>query len=93
MTALRAIGLTLAAVVGSACAAQGGSGSAPTTTSVGAQQTAAVVQVSNDQFPTHAEPAVATNPTNPNNLLAATMVVQEAKRGLASYTSFDGGTT
>jgi hypothetical protein len=58
-----------------------------------ASTTAIVLQVSQDQFSDHAEPSMATNPTDPNNLLAASMVLQGPTRGLATYASFDGGRT
>jgi hypothetical protein len=51
------------------------------------------MQVSHDQFSEHAEPSMATNPTDSNNLLAASMVLQGPTRGLATYASFDGGRT
>ena len=52
-----------------------------------------VVQVSHDQFAAHAEPAVATNPADPKNVLAASMVLQSPARGIATYVSVDGGHT
>jgi hypothetical protein len=51
------------------------------------------LQVSHDQFSEHAEPSMAANPTDPNNLLAASMVLQGPTRGLATYASFDRGRT
>ena len=90
---LAPIGLALSAVVGAACSAHLGSASTATTTAVRTDQPAPVVQVSHDQFGAHAEPAVAANRTNPNNLLAATMVYQSSARGLATYASLDRGRT
>jgi hypothetical protein len=58
-----------------------------------ASTTPIVLQVSHDRFSEHAEPSMATNPTDPNNLLAASMVLQGPTRGLATYASFDGGRT
>jgi hypothetical protein len=58
-----------------------------------ASTTPIVLQVSHDHFSDHAEPSMATNPTDPNNLLAASMVLQGPTRGLATYASFDGGRT
>jgi hypothetical protein len=49
--------------------------------------------VSHDERGDHAEPAVAANPTDPADLLAASMVVQGSRRGLATYASLDGGST
>jgi hypothetical protein len=41
----------------------------------------------------HAEPSLAANPRDPRNLLAACMVWQAGQRGLATYVSFDAGST
>jgi len=51
------------------------------------------VQVSDGQFGAYVEPAVAVNPRNPRNLLAASRVVQGKALDLATYASFDGGLT
>jgi len=51
------------------------------------------VRVSRDAFTMHAEPCLAANPRDPRNLLAACMVWQAGKRGLAAYASFDAGRT
>ena len=96
--ALAALGFTVAALTGGACGFHSvKDGASPTSGSpaatVPAAPPAAVVQVSHDQFVDHVEPAVAANPTNPSNLLAASMVLQGTGRGLATYASFDGGRT
>jgi hypothetical protein len=83
----------LAVVLIAACGpARATTGSPP---SIPARQSAptSIVQVSHDQFGAHAEPAVAANPRNPRNLLAAAMVFQGQARGLVTYASFDGGLT
>jgi hypothetical protein len=49
------------------------------------------VRVSRDRFPTHGKPLLAINPSDPRNLLAACMVIDGRRRGLATYVSFDGG--
>ena len=49
--------------------------------------------MSRDAFTMHAEPSLAVNPTDPRNLLAACMVWQAGRRGLATYASFDAGST
>lgn len=50
------------------------------------------VRVSFDGFAAHAEPAVAANPRDPANLLAACMAGEHDDPGLiAAYASFDGG--
>ena len=67
-------------------------GSPPSTAS-GRPAPTGIVQVSHDQFGAHAEPALAVNPRNPRNLLAASQVFQGQARGLATYASFDGGVT
>jgi hypothetical protein len=98
---LAATGLSLAAVIGGGCTLHSSRRSTPPTTgshparttTTGASQPAAAVQVSHDRLGDHAEPAVAANPADPNNLLAASMVVQGTGRGLATYASFDGGRT
>ena len=51
------------------------------------------VRVSRDAFTMHAEPSLAANPADPRNLLAACMVWQAGRRGLATYVSFDEGST
>jgi hypothetical protein len=51
------------------------------------------VRVSWDAFTMHAEPSLAANPTDPRNLLAACMVWRAGRRGLATYVSFDEGST
>jgi hypothetical protein len=51
------------------------------------------VRVSRDGFSMHAEPCVAASPRDPRNLLAACMVWQAGKRGLATYVSRDAGAT
>jgi len=53
---------------------------------------ASIVQVSDDPFGA-VEPAVAVNPRNPRNLLAASRVVQGKALDLATYASFDAGLT
>ena len=65
----------------------------PPSTAGGRPAPTGIVQVSHDQFGAHAEPAVAVNPRNPRNLLAASMVFQGRAGGLATYASFDGGLT
>lgn len=50
------------------------------------------VRVSFDGFAAHAEPAVAANPCDPANLIAACMAGEHDDPGLiAAYASFDGG--
>jgi hypothetical protein len=98
---LVAAGLSLAAVIGGACTFHSSPPNTPLTTSsqsattatTAASQPATAVQVSCDHLGDHAEPALAANPADPNNLLAASMVVQGTRRGLATYASFDGGRT
>src|SRR5262249_22655989 len=51
------------------------------------------VRVSRDAFTMHAEPSLAANPSDPRNLLAACMAWQAGRRGLATYVSFDAGST
>ena len=51
------------------------------------------VRVSRDAFTMHAEPSLAANPIDPRNLLAACMIWQAGRRGLATYASFDAGST
>jgi hypothetical protein len=51
------------------------------------------VRVSDDGFDVHVEPHVAVNPSDPGNLLGASIVQQGDARGLATYASFDGGTS
>jgi hypothetical protein len=52
-----------------------------------------MVRVSHDGFDAHDEPGVAANPHNPANLLAVGMVHTGTGQGLATYSSFDGGTS
>jgi hypothetical protein len=63
----------------------------------GAAGTSAAVtvntQVSVDAFAAHIEPALAVNPRDPRNLLAACRVFQDSLIGLATYVSFDAGRT
>jgi hypothetical protein len=65
---------------------------APTASTV-KNQNSAVVYVSNATFGAYAEPSIASNPTNPDNLVAASMVFNGPARGVETYTSFDGGRT
>ena len=51
------------------------------------------VQVTSDQFTAHIEPSLAVNPRRRDNLLAACRVFEGPLIGIASYASFDGGTT
>jgi hypothetical protein len=51
------------------------------------------VRVSRDAFTMHAEPSLAANPADPRNLLAGCMVWQAGRRGLATYASFDAGSS
>lgn len=51
------------------------------------------VRVSRDAFTMHLEPSLAANPRDPRNLLAACMLWQAGQRGLATYASFDAGST
>jgi hypothetical protein len=48
-------------------------------------------QVTNDGFAAHIEPAVAANPRDPRNLLAACRVFQADQIGMATQVSFDDG--
>jgi hypothetical protein len=63
------------------------------TATTNSNQPPQLVRVSHDQYSAHAEPAVAANPKDPDNLLAASMVYQGTARGVATYASFDGGRT
>jgi hypothetical protein len=83
----------LAAAVITGCGAARATTGSPASTPAGQPAPTGIVQVSHDQFGAHAEPAVAANPRNPRNLLAAAMVFQGQARGLATYASFDGGVT
>jgi len=83
----------LAAAFIAGCGAAHTTTGPPPPTAGGQPAPAGIVQVSHDQFGAHAEPAVAVNPRNPRNLLAASMVDQGRARGLATYASFDGGVT
>jgi len=65
----------------------------PPSTPTGQPAPASIVQVSDGQFGAYVEPAVAVNPRNPRNLLAASRVVQGKALDLATYASFDGGLT
>lgn len=51
------------------------------------------IQVSHDTFTGHLEPWLAVNPRNPANLVAVSRAIQGSAVGLASYASFNGGTT
>lgn len=51
------------------------------------------VRVTEDIFAAHIEPALAVNPRDPRNLLAACRVFTGAQIGMAAYASFDGGGT
>jgi hypothetical protein len=52
------------------------------------------IRVSQDSFATHAESALAANPRNPANLLAACIATSSAgDSAIATYASFDGGRT
>jgi len=83
----------LAAAVITGCGpAHATAGSTPSPTG-GPPAAAGIVQVSHDQFGAHVEPAVAVNPRNPRNLLAASRIVQGQALNLATYASFDGGLT
>jgi hypothetical protein len=86
-----AAGLVL--TVFAACGSRSTSGSSPVAAATNIRQPPQLVQVSHDQYSAHAEPAVAANPKDPNNLLAASMVYQGTARGVATYASFDGGRT
>jgi hypothetical protein len=87
------IAVVLAAAVIAGCSQSRSTVASPSSTA-GEQPTAAgVVQVSHDQFGAHAEPAVAVNPRDPGNLLAASRVFRGKVRDLATYASFDGGLT
>ena len=83
----------LAAAFVTGCGAAHTTTGSPPPTASGQPAPAGVVQVSHDQFGAHAEPAVAVNPRNPRNLLAASQVFQGQARVLATYASFDGGVT
>ena len=85
--------VALAAAFIAGCGAAHTTTGPPPPTAGGQPAPAGIVQVSHDQFGAHAEPAVAVNPRNPRNLLAASMVDQGQARGLATYASFDGGVT
>lgn len=82
--------LAVVALLGSACGAQEATGRQD----AGTQATEPTpIPVSQDQFVAHAEPSTATNPVHPDNLLAAAMVFDGGRRGLATYASLDGGAT
>jgi hypothetical protein len=51
------------------------------------------VEVSQDDFTGHIEPWLAVNPRRPANLVAVSRAFQGTSLGLASYVSFDGGTS
>jgi hypothetical protein len=51
------------------------------------------VRVSHDRYPVHAEPSVAVNPLNPENLLGATMFISNRETLPGAFASFDGGKT
>lgn len=51
------------------------------------------VQVSHDTFTGHIEPWLAVNPRNRANLVAVSRAIQGTAIGLASYVSFNGGTS
>ena len=70
-----------------------GPAAAQTSSDLGWTGGPANVRVSRDAFTMHAEPSLAVNPTDPRNLLAACMVWQAGRRGLATYVSFDEGST
>ena len=70
-----------------------GPAAAQTSSDLGWTGGPANVRVSRDAFTMHAEPSLAVNPADPRNLLAACMVWQAGRRGLATYASFDAGST
>jgi len=70
-----------------------GPAAAQTSSDLGGAGGPANVRVSRDAFTMHAEPSLAANPADPRNLLAACMVWQAGRRGLATYASFDAGST
>jgi len=70
-----------------------GPAAAQTSSDLGWTGGPANVRVSRDAFTMHAEPSLAANPADPRNLLAACMVWQAGRRGLATYASFDAGST
>jgi hypothetical protein len=88
-----AVAVGLALTVLAACGSRSTSASSPITATTNSNQPPQLVQVSHDQYSAHAEPAVAANPKDRNNLLAASMVYQGTARGVATYASFDGGRT
>jgi hypothetical protein len=51
------------------------------------------IQVSHDGYAAHAEPAIAVNPRNPDNLLGATMFLGPRTTLPGTFASFDGGKT
>ena len=85
--------VALAAAFIAGCGAAHAKVGSPPSSAGGRPAPTGIVQVSHDRFGAHAEPAVAVNPRNPRNLLAASMVFQGRARGLATYASFDGGLT
>jgi hypothetical protein len=86
-----AVGLALTVLA--ACGSRATNVSSPVPATTNINQPPQLVQVSHDQYSAHEEPAVAANPKDPNNLLAASMVYQGTARGVATYASFDGGRT
>ena len=85
--------VVLATAVIAGCSQSHAAAGSPASTAGRPPAAADVVRVSHDQFGAHVEPAVAVNPRNPRNLLAASQVFRGQARGLATYVSFDGGLT
>jgi hypothetical protein len=81
--------LLAAAGAGVAAAAVG---TQPEPAAAARRPVAGVVRVSGDGFGLHAEPCVAANPRNPQQLLAACMVGPVGRdETIAAYATFDGG--
>jgi hypothetical protein len=52
-----------------------------------------VIQVSRDHYPDHAEPSLAVNPRDAQNLLGASQVIGPDTHSVETFASFDGGRT
>ena len=66
--------VVLATAVMTGCSQSHATAGSPASTAGRQPAAAGVVRVSHDQFGAHVEPAVAVNPRNPRNLLAASQV-------------------